>query len=291
MALGGTSDAAASLLMSKFPRSHALYLAGVKCDRAKVHINALKKSIALHQRDPFGLGSIKNRQPGRPGRILGSVPLAFIKPTTLKPGRVVLPEKQSPVVWALIISDAANNLRATLDFMIHQLAVQQLTLKGLTREPRDVSFPICEYPGDKRGQFEWIVENRLSDVLPSALSDIEYFQPYHRRNRPKNDLLAILRELSNKTKHRFLIQPYLVGGVPGIYWGKVWLEWLHDGNVKLVGNRANDAGEEERFYPELSFKVSIEIPSLISTEYDISILDGIHAFIRDDILPCFARFF
>ena len=210
--------------------------------------------------------------------------MAIIRPTTIDPGRAVLSAERSPVAWALMVSDAANNLRAALDFTTHQLALKHL---GSTREPRNVQFPICDHPG----QFDYTVKNQLSDVLPSAIPDLESFQPYHRRCRPKNHLLAILRELSNKTKHRFLIQPYLTGGVPGIYWRDVWLERLDDGSLKHVSTRANDAGEEEEFYPELSFNVSIEIPSLTSTGYDISELDGIHEFIRDDILPAFARVF
>ena len=208
------------------------------------------------------------------------------------PGRELRPDNHSPIVWALILSDAANNLRATLDFMAYQLAVKHLVAKHVTHEPSDtIQFPICDYPGNKRGQFDWFVKNRLADMLPSAIPTLERFQPYNRGNSPKNDLLTVLRELSNKTKHRFLLQPYLVGGVPGSLRGSVWLERLNNGDVKYVATRTNSAGEQEEFEPQLSFEVRIEIPSLTPTQYDISVLDGIYEFVHDDILPAFAGLF
>lgn len=206
------------------------------------------------------------------------------------PGRALLPEKQAPIAWASILSDAANNLRAALDFTTHQLALKHLANQGRTGEPENVSFPICDKPGYKRGQFQWVVTNRLADVLPSAIQIMECFQPYNRGNSPKNDLLAVLRELSDKTKHRFFLQPYRVGGVPGSLWGHVWLERLDNGDIKFVATRTNSAGEQEEFEPELSFNIRIDIPSLTPPQYDISVLDGIHGFVRDDILLAFAEF-
>jgi hypothetical protein len=180
------------------------------------------------------------------------------------------------------VSDVATNLRAALDFIAWQLAIKRLREEGESREPRNTLFSICSSP---KAFLHHKTKGQLADVLKDSLPLIESFQPYSGSERPENHLQAILRELSNITKHRALIRPRQSmrltarpGGVTAITFGSVGVQVMS----------SNPSGSSE---PPVSLLVNIEIPSLSPTEYDISVLDDIHRQVRDKILPRFSVFF
>ena len=193
----------------------------------------------------------------------------------------------APTSWPLILSDVATNLRAALDFVAWQLALRRIREDGLSGEPRRITgFSICDSPGNSSGGFANHVDNGpLTDVLQAAIPIIASFQPYPTPQRPENHLLAILRELSNLTKHRVLIQPNQVMRLTAPPGGRTAITFGARG-MRVISSGPTDSSE-----PPVSILVRIDVPSLNPSEYDISVLDDIHLFVRDEILPQFSTFF
>ena len=112
----------------------------------------------------------------------------------------VLSMPQYPLTeWGTVLGDYVQNLRSALDH-----AAYQLVASG--SEPSDAAlrrsqFPIC----DTRDMFDSEVPRRLSGVVaPRAMSVVEEAQPFKYHNIYVSPT-RILRELSNRDKHRLLI--------------------------------------------------------------------------------------
>jgi hypothetical protein len=99
----------------------------------------------------------------------------------------------------LILGDAVQNLRSSLDYLVYQLA--SWNTHGKVRFPGIVQFPIDDFPS----QFRKSCQRRLIEVHPYHRTRIEWLQPYH-GTYPNEFLcwLRVLRELSNKDKHQSL---------------------------------------------------------------------------------------
>lgn len=103
--------------------------------------------------------------------------------------------------WGLILGEAINHLRALLDNYIYCSCVNL----GIS-DPKKLKlaqFPICSSVSDWKAQ-----RNRIGMLPDDLQKSIECIQPFNRVS-PKNDLLTILRELSNEDKHHIQIKPRL----------------------------------------------------------------------------------
>jgi hypothetical protein len=98
--------------------------------------------------------------------------------------------------FALIFADMLSNLRATLDYLVWQLALASGNF------PTDRSmFPVVKKPG---ADWASIRGDRLAGVADRWASEIERLQPYHRSDHPEWHPLAILDHVNNLHKHRTL---------------------------------------------------------------------------------------
>ena len=203
----------------------------------------------------------------------------------VKPGAMwlVWPPPAPEHEWALLVGDTAGNLRRALNQIAWQLAVKNV---GPSREPDNrTQFPIWSDQGDfeKNGKRQW------RDILPAALGEIKAVQPYNRSTWPNTHLLSVVRELSDKANHRFLVKPVAETGftVPG---GQTALMGF-DNPVEVTIIGVGSGKPHNSVKPNATLERSIDIPTLSPPQYDITVLDRIHQFICDEIFPRFNRFF
>lgn len=112
-----------------------------------------------------------------------------------------------PPEIGLRIGDCVHNLRATLDNLAYTIAAENNPASP-SKERRAVTFPICLHESD---WLENVVHKHVLDVFPiDAQTLIEGLQPYHHVSNPKLHPLAVVRELSDKDKHRT---------IPVVTWG------------------------------------------------------------------------
>ena len=108
----------------------------------------------------------------------------------------------SPLHLGVIVGDFLHNLRCVLDHLVWQLVV----LNG--QEPGEHNqFPIFDTPGaykKRAGRY-------LRGVAIDHRKLIETFQPYHLEDNAASHYLAVLRDLSNIDKHRFVHPVVIVG--------------------------------------------------------------------------------
>jgi hypothetical protein len=108
----------------------------------------------------------------------------------------------SPLHLGVIVGDFLHNLRCVLDHLVWQL----VELNG--QEPtRQNQFPIFDSPE----AYEKAAGRYLRGVAPDHMALIETFQPYHLGPNAAYHSLAVLRELSNIDKHRFVHPVVIVG--------------------------------------------------------------------------------
>jgi hypothetical protein len=101
--------------------------------------------------------------------------------------------KPYPPEMALLIGDAAHNLRCALDHLAFAFAKP-----ANAKEEKAVQFPIVSKRRDFRGE----ANRRLPGVPRRVRAAIERLQPYHGRKWPRTKMLGQLRDLSNWDKHR-----------------------------------------------------------------------------------------
>ncbi|CAM5423928.1 putative protein OS=Streptomyces griseorubiginosus OX=67304 GN=AQJ54_35720 PE=4 SV=1 [Streptomyces griseorubiginosus] len=114
---------------------------------------------------------------------------------------------QSPPLaeWGFRFGEAVNHLRAALDNLIVAIARQT----GVTDEKhlKGLMFPIC---GTLK---EWKSRQKALACLPDWCRDaLEQVQPFQRSEHGgtlDEDLLLVLRELDNSTKHHLQVKPDL----------------------------------------------------------------------------------
>jgi hypothetical protein len=104
---------------------------------------------------------------------------------------------------ALNASDAINNYRAALDYLVFELAF--MDTRGVEKER--TAFPASRDPRNFRTNY---VQGTLLDGLTARhRALIKRFQPYQARKDDPPHPIALLDDLSNDNKHR-LLQPALV---------------------------------------------------------------------------------
>lgn len=190
--------------------------------------------------------------------------------------------REPDIKWSILAGEVTFHLRSALDHLAWQLAL--LHVKG--REPSlRTEFPIFDtstaYDDPRVG-----AAPKLKDILPAAHPDIESLQPYHRAEWPLVDLLWMLHRLNITDKHRILIASFPQSMVrfddaPGIFRNE---GRLNDGDViyvpKPIGNVKMEIGTDISFeYADLPFGVNFDR------------LDGMHKFIREEVMPRFVGFF
>ncbi|MEV8588465.1 hypothetical protein AB0424_16170 [Streptomyces sp. NPDC051180] len=107
--------------------------------------------------------------------------------------------------WGFRFGEAVNHLRATLDNLIVAIARQSSVADD--KQLNALFFPIC---GSSK---EWKSRQKSLSCLPEwCRNTLEQVQPFHRLDHGgtlEHDLLLLLRDLDNKTKHHFQVKPDL----------------------------------------------------------------------------------
>jgi hypothetical protein len=159
--------------------------ARAKLERAKEHLQLLDETV----RD------VRLASGGDSSLVLGGFYRSVSESFELR----VISMPQYPLTrWGTVLGDYVQNLRSALDH-----AAYQLVASG--SEPSDAAlgrsqFPIC----DTHDLFDSEVPRRLSGVAPRAISVVKEAQPFEYHNIDISPT-RILRELSNRDKHRLLI--------------------------------------------------------------------------------------
>jgi hypothetical protein len=149
----------------------------LKLDRAEAHIESLRfESAAFLALEPPPFDVRFEHEDGPDGS------RSYI-------GRAVI-RRTPPTMWGPIIGDAIQNMRAALDHLVFQMTPPEEEL---------ASFPICT----TRKEFK-SVAGSLRDLAEDHRTLIKNVQPYHDRY-PEQNPLAVLRELSNRDRHRLLV--------------------------------------------------------------------------------------
>jgi hypothetical protein len=188
-----------------------------------------------------------------------------------------------PEIIGLLAGEFAYSLRSGLD----QLAWQLAAIHKRPKLPRThTSFPIASViPAKAFG-----TTDATRDILPAAIPVIESLQPYNRGSAFQTHPLWILNELCITDKH--MIVPL----------NSASFEARLDG-AHPVDKRFFDNGFEvavplaEQFYakfdpgtPEVVFGLPVNVGE---QPFAVRIADlrAIHDFVRDKVIPGFARFF
>ena len=249
--------------MISIPPGHELYDARLHIEWAKKHLDSLKASIAGYA-DAARTPHVFEEEINGERRTVVSWP----PPAPLDD-------------WARITADFARNLRAGLNFVAWQLAVKHV---GDIHER--TQFPIWSDKEDfkAKGRRQW------RDILPAALDHIKYVQPYNRTERPETDLLTLLRELSDKPNHRFLVKPRSSTNL--ILSGATTFDFSLSNPVEVSSPMLGKSRDDNDLQPKATLIISIEIPRIDPPrERDISVLNAIYQFVTDEVVPPFLSFF
>ncbi len=152
--------------------------------RAAEHMKALEKEIHEWARDP---------------------PYAFRRQVSGDGTRFAMhaEERKAPDLqrWSVISCDAFANLRCSLDHLVWALAEARGILPLLTdRDQRALAFPIGETPE----RFGELAGRNLKAFDAAAVDAIESVQPFKRPHSDVPPLLAQLKDIDDKNKHRLL---------------------------------------------------------------------------------------
>jgi hypothetical protein len=134
--------------------------------------------------------------------------------------KILLPDLPPiPILLPLAISDAIHNLRAALDYLVYELAIND---SGHIQEGTQFLIEDCKAdPADRSRGFDQRSKTYLRGLSVAHISAIERRQPYNGVAWTKT-----LREISNPDKHRKLIpmdtqgSAWIVVHGPGSYRGR-----------------------------------------------------------------------
>ncbi|MCA1845253.1 MAG: hypothetical protein LC792_19085, partial [Actinobacteria bacterium] len=210
--------------------------------------------------------------------------------------------ERPPVKIPLLIGDLAHNARARLDHLPHQLV---RATRGTPKVgPGGAQFPVLNAP---------LAEGRTlriaGGVHADALTAIEKVQPKfgsHPGDTPGARVaspLWLLNELSNIDKHRFhVVHRMLVGNMRGeiVFGDEALGEFEIDGHLEegATPNTSSyfstETGEPPNVYMngqgtvDVSLKVPMPPPL---SRLLVPTISGLTAFVGQDVLPRFERFF
>ena len=135
--------------------------------------------------------------------------------------------KPLPDILPLVIGDALQNLRNSLDHLAFALAHTPNMTPG---QERDVSFPISDLA---------IVstDRRIKMMSPNAKSDICSLAPDPRRQLPNQDPLRLLNKTNNRDKHRGVSVFAVAAGIHGLAFQSGYIDHL-----RLIGSQQLELG-------------------------------------------------
>ena len=99
-----------------------------------------------------------------------------------------------PTSVPLIIGDALQNLRSSLDYL-----VWELVLAANNNPTKKNMFPICSSNNAFKDQ---LAKGRLNGIAPDALTEIEALQPYHYGQKCESAPIRVIDSFCNINKHR-----------------------------------------------------------------------------------------
>jgi hypothetical protein len=146
------------------------------------------------------------------------------KPEVRSPEEVVyrcfaVPKKPLPDDWPLVIGDAIQNIRSSLDHAVYTAA------KGKGR----TQFPIFEDPCD----FQVIGRKDITRLPAPIRAIIEQAQPFNTIiGKPSSDALAVLADFSNHDKHRNITTAVSFIEMPMVSHGGSHVEFIYTGQGK-----------------------------------------------------------
>ena len=159
--------------------AHPLDGVGLKCDRARDHLDTLEREFDAFERDAYRVRHDVER--------VGREHVYRVKAL-----RKTCPE------WGPVIGDCLHNAASALDHLAYQLAI----LHTGTLPPdvaRDTHFPIYGTPPEF-----WDNLQKLRGIGPDQVAPLERLQPYYGRYGADYDSLMILKRLSNFGRRRTL---------------------------------------------------------------------------------------
>ncbi len=187
----------------------------------------------------------------------------------------------APSSIALLLSDFIYATRSALDHLAWQLSRLTIPIP-----PTEVMFPIHASP-DPKSEKRFL--RRVQGMPAAAVDEIRNLQPYKRGAAYRDDLLWKLNELSNIDKHRiFAIGANTMDAIaqpPGYTMRRFdyGCEFAWPISMK-------DRVVFEPYATEFVFGKPIDLPGDIVEVREREIAK-IHRYVRDDVLPRFARFF
>lgn len=202
---------------------------------------------------------------------------------------------QMPSEFAILIGDAANNLRSALDHIAFVFAKPKTV-----KEEEAVQFPLISKGKDFRSSSI----RRLPGVQRRVRAAIERLQPYHSKKNPNVKLLWYVQAINNWDKHRSLTATVA---------GMVTSEYRVTFNPRKVVllshttyNRIIEVGAViarfEMGKPEHGAEVNVNtklsaipvfdkgMPEKLHKIPAVGVLSAAHDFVRDDVLPTFEKF-
>jgi len=202
-----------------------------------------------------------------------------------------------PAHLSAVLGDCIQNLRASLDYLVWELAPAQ---RRTTRDK--LSFPIHREPPKRGRHFH---PKCIEGLNPAAIAIIEELQPYYGGKNPETDLLFFVKELSNVDKHRSIhvvigqvtvtaFRLYMDFGGDVRMFPPAWHEpgvLNHGAKVAEYPLVALQGGEEVKVEAETFCFATLgnELPwGALSVEHHIG---RAWLYIRDEVLPRFERFF
>jgi hypothetical protein len=192
-------------------------------------------------------------------------------------------------MWGPMVGNVAHNLRSALDYIPFALAVEN----GYDGDawPRP-SFPLFE----SRAAYEQSgggAAQSLCHVPEPTHETFEYFQPFHSNDRPEQGSFSVLKELSDKDKHK-LIPP--VYPMSDLELSPSALEFLGFTGFKdkydVILPDTVRSKMPEKVEPQIHVDVAFEIPFRPGLgRVGVAELGDIHRLVRDEVIPRFERFF
>jgi hypothetical protein len=246
----------------------------LRLNRASYHLQSLRNQVREWlEQDPYHYVTEPDLQGGK----------------TLAKVRFSIPP---PVEFRLTIGDCLHNLRASLDNMVYELAVEYTGIHPLPeRVAQGLEFPIFGNRTMKPNE----CRRKIGYLDPGAQAIIKELQPYRRGEEYASDPLWKLHKLSNVDKHRvphialmavstfsdFPNAPHLPGALT------INLGPFRDGAE--IASYATTTGEEfspeEQIDPLLSFGIVFDQESTVMSGDVIVALSWLHNHVTNRVVP------
>lgn len=226
-------------------------------------------------------------------RYFGSNPGEVVAETETNSGRIVLIFKTRipvPVSVPLIIGDAVQNLRSSLDYLVWELVL------AANNQPTEKNmFPICTSPEAFKDQLS---RGRLTGIAPDALTEIEALQPYHYGQDCERAPIRVLDSFCNINKHRRVLVTVLavhasrtdiISSATGYSVQQTFSPRYHNTEI-AVGPAYSVPGETVEMKGDALFFITFD--EGVAKDIEVaSCLRQLWGFVNDDVLSRFEKFF